>query len=305
MGFMQKLADGLAKAREKFLVKLDALIVGRKIDESLYEELEELLILNDVGVTASARLLKHLRKLVSERKVQEGHFLRPLLQEIVSERLGKPEAIELQQGRLNVFLVVGVNGVGKTTSIGKLAQYYREQGLKIMCAAGDTFRAAAAQQLEIWAERAGVQVIAHAAGGDPAAVVYDALHSARAKGIDLLLVDTAGRLHNKTNLMQELGKVRRIIEREAPDALREILLVVDASTGQNALSQVREFAEIVPLTGIILTKLDGTAKGGIVLAIREEQQVPIKLIGVGEKASDLRPFDPQEFAAALLSSKTP
>lgn len=301
MGFMRKLTDGLTKTREKFLAKLDVLLVGRRIDESLYEELEELLILNDVGVAASARLIAHLRKVVSERRVQEGHCLRPLLQEVVSERFGKSEAIKLQQGSLNVLLVVGVNGVGKTTSIGKLAQYYCEQGLKVMCAAADTFRAAAVHQLEIWGERAGVQVIAHAAGGDPAAVVYDALHSARAKGIDLLLVDTAGRLHNKTNLMQELSKVRRIIEREAPGALREILLVVDASTGQNALSQVREFSQIVPLTGIILTKLDGTAKGGIVLAIQEEQQVPIKLIGVGEKATDLRPFDPQEFAAALLS----
>ena len=301
MGFMRKLTDGLTKTREKFLAKLDVLLVGRRIDESLYEELEELLILNDVGVAASARLIAHLRKLVSERRVQEGHCLRPLLQEVVSERFGKSEAIKLQQGSLNVLLVVGVNGVGKTTSIGKLAQYYCEQGLKVMCAAADTFRAAAVHQLEIWGERAGVQVIAHAAGGDPAAVVFDALHSARAKGIDLLLVDTAGRLHNKTNLMQELSKVRRIIEREAPGALREILLVVDASTGQNALSQVREFSQIVPLTGIILTKLDGTAKGGIVLAIQEEQQVPIKLIGVGEKATDLRPFDPQEFAAALLS----
>ncbi len=301
MGFMRKLTDGLTKTREQFLAKLDALLVGRRIDESLYEELEELLILNDVGVAASARLIAHLRKVVSERRVQEGHCLRPLLQEVVSERFGKSEAIKLQQGSLNVLLVVGVNGVGKTTSIGKLAQYYCEQGLKVMCAAADTFRAAAVHQLEIWGERAGVQVIAHAAGGDPAAVVFDALHSARAKGIDLLLVDTAGRLHNKTNLMQELSKVRRIIEREAPGALREILLVVDASTGQNALSQVREFSQIVPLTGIILTKLDGTAKGGIVLAIQEEQQVPIKLIGVGEKATDLRPFDPQEFAAALLS----
>ncbi len=301
MGFIQKLTDSLAKTRAKFLVKLDALIVGRKIDEALYEELEELLILNDVGAAASARLVAQLRKLVRERKVLEGHQLRPLLQEIVSERFGKPKAIELQQGRLNVFLVVGVNGVGKTTSIGKLAQHYSEQGLKVMCAAGDTFRAAAAHQLEIWGERAGVQVVAHTAGSDPAAVVYDALHSARAKNIDLLLVDTAGRLHNKSNLMQELSKVRRIIEREAQGALRETLLVVDATTGQNALSQVKEFAEIVPLTGIILTKLDGTAKGGIVLAIQEEQQVPIKLIGVGEKAADLRPFDPQEFAAALLS----
>jgi fused signal recognition particle receptor len=301
MGFMQKLADSLTKTREKFVAKLDTLITGRAIDECLYEELEELLILHDVGVAASARLVAELRKLAHQRKVKEGHLIRPLLQEIISERFGKRREVLLQSGKLNVFLVVGVNGVGKTTSIGKLAQSYREQGLKVMLAAGDTFRAAAAHQLEIWGERAGVQVVAHAAGGDPAAVVYDALHSARAKGIDLLLVDTAGRLHNKTNLMQELGKVRRIIEREAPGALQEILLVVDATTGQNALTQVREFAEIVPLTGIILTKLDGTAKGGIVLAIQEEQKVPIKLIGVGEKAQDLRPFDPQEFAAALLS----
>ena len=300
MGFMQRLADSLVKTREKFIAKLDKLLTGRAVDESLYEELEELLILHDVGVAASARLVAELRKLASERRVKEGHLIRPLLQEIISARFGKRREILLKAGKLNVVLVVGVNGVGKTTSIGKLAQLYRERGLKVMCAAGDTFRAAAAHQLEIWGERAGVQVVAHAPGGDPAAVVFDALHSARAKGIDLLLVDTAGRLHNKTNLMQELGKVRRIIEREAPGALQEILLVVDASTGQNALSQVREFAEIVPLTGIILTKLDGTAKGGIVLAIQEEQKVPIKLIGIGEKATDLRPFDPEEFAAALL-----
>ena len=300
MGFMQRFADSLVKTREKFIARLDKLLTGRAVDESLYEELEELLILHDVGVAASARLVAELRKLANERRVKEGHLIRPLLQEIISARFGKRREILLKAGTLSVVLVVGVNGVGKTTSIGKLAQLYREQGLKVMCAAGDTFRAAAAHQLEIWGERAGVQVVAHAPGGDPAAVVFDALHSARAKGIDLLLVDTAGRLHNKTNLMQELGKVRRIIEREAPGALQEILLVVDASTGQNALSQVREFTEIVPLTGIILTKLDGTAKGGIVLAIEEEQKVPIKLIGVGEKATDLRRFDPEEFAAALL-----
>lgn len=301
IGFLHKLADSLAKTRHGFLAKLDAVVTGRKIDDSLYEELEELLILHDVGAVASAKLISELRRLVRERKVLVGQELRPLLQEIIAKRLGERSEIALQAGNLNIMLIVGVNGVGKTTTIGKLAQHYREQGLKVMCAAGDTFRAAAAQQLEIWGERAGVPVIAHAIGGDPAAVVYDALHSARAKQVDVLLIDTAGRLHNKANLMQELGKMRRIIEREAHGALREVLLVVDATTGQNALSQTKEFAEIVPLTGIILTKLDGTAKGGIVLAIKEEQRVPIKLIGVGEKAGDLRPFDPVEFAAALLA----
>lgn len=282
------------------MAQIDAVISGRKIDEEMYEELEDLLIMHDVGVAATTNLLKELRRLVKERKVLDGEGLRPLLKEIVSKSLGEKQPLQLEAGTLNIFLVVGVNGVGKTTTIGKLAQRYKEQGLKVMVAAGDTFRAAASSQLEIWAERAGVYLVSHADGADPAAVVFDAVHSARAKKIDLLLVDTAGRLHNKSNLMQELSKIRRIIDREAENSLREVLLVVDATTGQNALVQAKEFAQIVPVTGIVLTKLDGTAKGGIVIAINQEQKIPIKIIGVGEKISDLRDFDPQEFAEALF-----
>ena len=300
MGFFQKLKEGIEKTRQGFMAKIDAVISGRKIDEELYEELEDLLIMHDVGVAATTNLLKELRRLVKERKVLDGEGLRPLLKEIVSKSLGEKQPLQLEPGTLNIFLVVGVNGVGKTTTIGKLAQRYQEQGLKVMVAAGDTFRAAASSQLEIWAERAGVYLVSHTDGADPAAVVFDAVHSARAKKIDLLLVDTAGRLHNKSNLMQELSKIRRIIDREAENSLREVLLVVDATTGQNALVQAKEFAQIVPVTGIILTKLDGTAKGGIVIAINQEQKIPIKIIGVGEKISDMRDFDPQEFAEALF-----
>ncbi|KAF0197957.1 MAG: fused signal recognition particle receptor [Bacillota bacterium] len=282
------------------MAQIDALLSGRKIDEEMYEELEDLLIMHDVGVTAATNLLRDLRRLVKDRKILDGEGLRLLLKEIISNSLGEKKPLRLEPGTLNIFLVVGVNGVGKTTTIGKLAQRYKEQGLKVMVAAGDTFRAAASSQLEIWAERAGVYLVSHADGADPAAVVFDAVHSARAKKIDLLLVDTAGRLHNKSNLMQELGKIRRIIDREAEHSLREVLLVVDATTGQNALVQAKEFAQIVPVTGIVLTKLDGTAKGGIVIAINQEQKIPIKIIGVGEKISDLRDFDPQEFAEALF-----
>jgi len=300
LGFFQKLKAGIEKTRQGFMAQIDALLSGRKIDEEMYEELEDLLIMHDVGVTAATNLLRDLRRLVKDRKILDGEGLRLLLKEIISNSLGEKKPLRLEPGTLNIFLVVGVNGVGKTTTIGKLAQRYKEQGLKVMVAAGDTFRAAASSQLEIWAERAGVYLVSHADGADPAAVVFDAVHSARAKKIDLLLVDTAGRLHNKSNLMQELGKIRRIIDREAEHSLREVLLVVDATTGQNALVQAKEFAQIVPVTGIVLTKLDGTAKGGIVIAINQEQKIPIKIIGVGEKISDLRDFDPQEFAEALF-----
>jgi len=283
------------------MAKLTEVITGRKIDESLFEELEELLLLHDVGVLATTHLLDELRKISRERKLTDGQELRNVMKEIAARGLGQKQALRYVPGTLNVFLVVGVNGVGKTTTIGKLAERYKQDGAKVMVAAGDTFRAAASSQLQIWAARAGVPVISHADGSDPAAVVFDALHAARARGIDLLIIDTAGRLHNKSNLMQELGKIRRIIDREAANALQEVLLVIDATTGQNALMQAREFAQVVPLTGIVLTKLDGTAKGGIVLAIAKEQQIPIKLVGVGEKIADLRDFDPQEFAEALFS----
>jgi len=301
MGFFQRIKEGLERTRQGFMAKLTEVITGRKIDESLFEELEELLLLHDVGVLATTHLLDELRKISRERKLTDGQELRNVMKEIAARGLGQKQPLRMVPGTLNVFLVVGVNGVGKTTTIGKLAERYKQDGAKVMVAAGDTFRAAASSQLQIWAARAGVPVISHADGSDPAAVVFDALHAARARGVDLLIIDTAGRLHNKSNLMQELGKIRRIIDREAANALQEVLLVIDATTGQNALMQAREFAQVVPLTGIVLTKLDGTAKGGIVLAIAKEQQIPIKLVGVGEKIADLRDFDPQEFAEALFS----
>lgn len=301
MGFFQRIKEGLERTRQGFMAKLTEVITGRKIDESLFEELEELLLLHDVGVLATTHLLEELRKQSRERKLTDGQELRNVMKEIAARGLGHKQPLRYVPGTLNVFLVVGVNGVGKTTTIGKLAERYKQEGAKVMVAAGDTFRAAASSQLQIWATRAGVPVISHADGSDPAAVVFDALHAARARGVDLLIIDTAGRLHNKSNLMQELGKIRRIIDREAANALQEVLLVIDATTGQNALIQAREFAQVVPLTGIVLTKLDGTAKGGIVLAIAKEQQIPIKLVGVGEKIADLRDFDPQEFAEALFA----
>ncbi len=296
-----RLREGLQKTRQGFIARLEAALSGSKIDGALYEELEELLIASDVGVEAALAIIGELRKRVREQKVSDAAQLRGVLKAIVAEKLGAVEPLRVTRGQLNIVLVVGVNGVGKTTSIGKLAARYHGEGFKVMLAAADTFRAAAASQLEIWADRAGVAIVSHAEGADPAAVVYDAIHSARAKGIELLLIDTAGRLHNKSNLMQELAKIRRIIEREAPSLLREVLLVLDATTGQNALSQAREFGQIVPLSGAILTKLDGTAKGGIVIAIAMDHRLPIKLVGVGEKVADLQEFVPADYAEALFA----
>lgn len=301
MSMFSKLRDGLQKTRQGFVAKLEAALSGRRIDESLYEELEEALIASDVGVEATLIIIDELRKQVREQKVSDASQLRNLLKGIIVEKLGQPQPLCLVPGQLNIFLVVGVNGVGKTTTIGKLAARYQSQGVKVMLAAADTFRAAAASQLQIWADRAGVAIVSHGEGADPAAVVYDAIHSARAKGIDLLLIDTAGRLHNKSNLMQELAKVRRIIDREAPSLLQEVILVLDATTGQNALTQAREFGQIVPLSGAVLTKLDGTAKGGIVIAIAMNHKLPIKLVGIGEKVTDLQDFIPAEYAEALFS----
>jgi len=300
MSFLQRMREGLEKTRQGFMAGLSELITGRKIDDSLYDELEELLLRHDVGVPATEHLIAELRKVVREKKAT-AEQLRQLIKELVIKGLGPKESLRKLPGELNVYFVVGVNGVGKTTTIGKLAQRFKAEGARVMVAAGDTFRAAASSQLMIWAERAGVDVVSHADGSDPAAVVFDALHAARSRRIDCLIIDTAGRLHNKSNLMQELGKIRRIIEREAPNALQEILLVIDATTGQNALVQAQEFSQIVPVSGIVLTKLDGTAKGGIVLAIAKEQKIPIKLVGLGEKLGDLRDFDPQEFAEALFA----
>lgn len=297
-----KLKEGLTKTRQGLVEKVEQLITFRKtIDEELYEELEDVLIQADVGVNTTLRLLEGLRREVKERKITESADLKELLKEQISlvlQNQGSP--LNLPEGQTAVILVVGVNGAGKTTTIGKLAYRYRQQGKRVVVAAADTFRAAAIDQLEIWGNRAGVEVISHKEGSDPAAVVFDALQAARSRRADILIADTAGRLHTKVNLMEELKKVRRVVEREYPDAPHEVLLVLDATTGQNAIQQAKMFTEAAGVTGIVLTKLDGTAKGGIVIAIGDELQIPVKLIGIGEQMDDLRDFSAQEFIEALF-----
>lgn len=300
MSFFNKLKQGLQKTRQGFIGKIEQLITGRKIDEELYEELEELLITSDVGVRTALDLVEELRESARAQRLTEGEELRELLQQQLRQLLGEPVALNIEPGRLNVVLVVGVNGVGKTTTIAKLANRCKQNGLKVMLAAGDTFRAAASEQLEIWSKRIGVPILRHDEGADPAAVVYDALQSAKARNMDVLIVDTAGRLHTKSNLMNELGKIGRVVARECPEAPHEVLLVIDATTGQNAVVQAEQFAASVPLTGLALTKMDGTAKGGIIFAIANQKQLPVKLIGVGETLDDLRDFQPDEFVAALF-----
>lgn len=300
-GFFSKLKEGLTKTRDQFVSKVEQILTGRrKIDEELYEELEEVLIRSDVGVNTSLELVEGLRKEVKKRKLQEAEELRGVLKELIAELLGQEESMNFAERGPSIFLVVGVNGVGKTTTIGKLAHYFRSEGKKVILAAGDTFRAAAIDQLEVWGQRADVEVIKQKEGADPAAVAYDALQSAKSRGADIVIMDTAGRLHNKVNLMEELRKVRRVIEREIPGAPHEVLLVLDATTGQNALQQAKLFQEVAGVTGIVLTKLDGTAKGGVVLGIQGEIDIPVKWIGVGEGMEDLRPFNPQDFAEALF-----
>ncbi len=302
MGFFAKLKEGLTKTRVQFVSKVEEILTGRrKIDEDLYEELEEVLIRSDVGVNTSLELVNRLRQEVKKRKLQEAVELKDVLKELISEILGEEEPLNFADQGPSIILVVGVNGVGKTTTIGKLAHYFRSEGKKVILAAGDTFRAAAIDQLEIWGQRAGVEIIKQREGADPAAVAYDAIQSAKSRGVDLVIMDTAGRLHNKVNLMEELRKVKRVIEREIPGAPHEVLLVLDATTGQNALQQAKLFQEVAGVTGIVLTKLDGTAKGGVVLGIQGEIKIPVKWIGVGEGMEDLRPFVPQDFANALFN----
>lgn len=301
-GFFAKLKEGLTKTRDQFVSKVEELLTGhRKIDEELYEELEEILIRSDVGVTTSLQLVQRLRQEVKKRKLSEAQELREVLKEEIADLLGDEVLLQFAEEGPSVLLVVGVNGVGKTTTIGKLAHYFKDEGKKVILAAGDTFRAAAIDQLEVWGQRAGVEVIKQREGADPAAVAYDAIHYAKTRGIDLVIMDTAGRLHNKVNLMEELRKVKRVIEREIPGAPHEVLLVLDATTGQNALQQAKLFQEVAGVTGIVLTKLDGTAKGGVVLGIQGEVKIPVKWVGVGEGMEDLRPFVPQDFANALFS----
>ncbi len=302
MGFFNKIAQGLKKTRDSMMGKVDALLNSfTKIDEDFFEELEENLIMADVGAVTAARICDRLRKKVKEEGLASPDQVRGGLKQIISQMLEGPSELDLST-KPSVILVIGVNGVGKTTTIGKLANNLRQQGKKVLLAAADTFRAAAIDQLQIWADRAQVDLVRHEEGSDPAAVVFDAINAGTARGCDVVICDTAGRLHNKKNLMDELSKIARVIEREAPGCAKEVLLVLDATTGQNALNQAKLFREAAGLTGLVLTKLDGTARGGVVIGIREELDIPIKYIGVGEQIDDLRPFDPVEFTNALFQN---
>ena len=302
MGFFNKIAQGLKKTRDSMMGKVDVLLNSfTKIDEDFFEELEENLIMADVGAVTAARICDRLRKKVKEEGLASPDQVRGGLKQIISQMLEGPSELDLST-KPSVILVIGVNGVGKTTTIGKLANNLRQQGKKVLLAAADTFRAAAIDQLQIWADRAQVDLVRHEEGSDPAAVVFDAINAGTARGCDVVICDTAGRLHNKKNLMDELSKIARVIEREAPGCAKEVLLVLDATTGQNALNQAKLFREAAGLTGLVLTKLDGTARGGVVIGIREELDIPIKYIGVGEQIDDLRPFDPVEFANALFQN---
>ncbi|NLI60581.1 MAG: signal recognition particle-docking protein FtsY [Clostridiales bacterium] len=298
-GLFSRLKKGLGKARQGFTERVDELIkYYREIDDDFFDELEEILITADVGVNTTIEIVDELRDQVREKKIGHVEKIRELLREKIVNILANEDDFELKTP--TVFLVVGVNGVGKTTTIGKLANLYKKEGKSILMAAGDTFRAAATEQLQIWGDRSGVQVISQAEGSDPAAVIFDAVQAARARDTDLLICDTAGRLHSKKNLMKELEKINRVIDREYPTAQKEVLLVLDATTGQNAVAQAKLFKEAVGITGIVLTKLDGTAKGGVIVAIKSELDVPIRFIGVGEQLDDLQPFVPQDFAEALF-----
>ncbi len=304
MGFFDKIKAGLAKTRGVIAEKLDAVVKAfRIVDEDLLDELEEALILSDLGVDTATDVVERLRVEVKAGRLRESTQVRDTLARILAEMTGgaDPEMRKLKLGtKPSVVLVIGVNGAGKTTTIGKLAYNLKAEGKSVLLAAGDTFRAAAADQLEIWADRAGVDIVRQTEGADPAAVVYDALAAAKARGTDVVLVDTAGRLQNKTNLMKELEKISRVIDKTLPGADRETLLVLDGTTGQNALSQAKAFAETAGITGIVLTKLDGTAKGGVVISISHTMGIPVKYIGVGEKIDDLLPFNPEDFVKALF-----
>ena len=302
MGFFKKIYDGLAKTRKSLSTAVDNVFKNfRKIDDEFFEELEEALILADCGALASAEIIDELREKVKKEKINEVDLIRPALIELISEKITSPSELEIKSP--TVIMIIGVNGVGKTTTIGKLASIYTSLGKKVVIAAGDTFRAAAIEQLEVWANRAGATLIKHSANSDPGAVVFDAVASAKARGADILLIDTAGRLQNKKNLMAELNKCSRIVEKEFAEAHRETFLVLDAVTGQNAISQAKEFNEIAKITGIVLTKLDGTAKGGIVISILSQFNIPIRYIGVGEGINDLMDFVPEDFAKSLFQNE--
>jgi fused signal recognition particle receptor len=301
MGFFDRLKEGLAKTRKSFIEKVESIFTGQKIDEQTLEELEEILIMSDVGTKAASEIMTVIREKAKSGEAEDLDSVKALLKKEMTGILGAPQPLSVHGNKPFVILTVGVNGVGKTTTIGKLASRFRAQGLSVLLAAGDTFRAAGIEQLEIWAQRADTQFVKHQKGSDPAAVAFDAVVAAQSRGIDAVIIDTAGRLHTKSNLMEELKKIRRSIEKAMQGPPQETLLVVDATTGQNALRQAEMFKEAVGITGIALTKLDGTAKGGIVFAIKKGLEIPVKLIGVGEGIEDLRDFDPKEFVEALFS----
>ena len=303
-GFFSRLVQGLTKTRDNIVSGIDSIFSGfSAIDEDFYEEIEETLIMGDLGIQTTMAIMERLRETVKEQHIKEPAECKKILIDSIKKQMDLGENAYEFEKRKSVVLVIGVNGVGKTTSAGKLAGQLKDEGHKVLLAAADTFRAGAIEQLTEWAHRAGVEIIAQQEGSDPAAVVYDAVSAAKSRGTDVLICDTAGRLHNKKNLMEELKKINRIIDREYPDAYRENLVVLDGTTGQNALSQARQFMEVADVTGIILTKLDGTAKGGIAVAIQSELGIPVKYIGIGEKIDDLQKFDADQFVNALFDVK--
>ena len=302
MGLFKKIKEGLKKTRKAVMGQIDSVIKSfTKIDEELFEEIEELLVMGDVGVATAEKICSELRVRVKKRGITDPQEINGLLQEIITEMLSGDNELDIST-QPSIILVIGVNGVGKTTTIGKLAKQLSDQGKRVLLAAADTFRAAAIDQLDIWAQRSGCEIIKQSEGSDPAAVIFDAIAAAKARKADVIICDTAGRLHNKRHLMDELAKINRIIDRELPDAAKEKLLVLDATTGQNAVNQAEQFRQATGITGIVLTKLDGTAKGGVVLAIKDGLGIPVKYIGVGEQIDDLQPFDAQDFARALFDN---
>jgi len=303
MGVFQRLFGGMQKTRDSMDGAIDATMDGRELTEEVFEELEEILIMSDTGMQTAVQIIDELRERAKKQRIKRAGEVKIALREIVAELLGGETELDMIT-MPDIILVIGVNGVGKTTSIGKIAALYKTEGKQVLLGAADTFRAAAIEQLEVWAGRAGVELIKHREGADPAAVVFDTIQAGKARGVDLIICDTAGRLHNKKNLMDELGKIYRVIDRELPYSDREVLLVLDGTTGQNAVNQAKEFKDIAEVTGIILTKLDGTAKGGVVLNIKNELKIPVKFIGVGEQIDDLQPFNAADFAAALFGEES-
>lgn len=301
MGFFDKLKAGLAKTKQNLIDKIDEVVFDRKIDESTLEEIEEILLASDIGTKATTDIISKIREKIKNDQLHHSEDMRLVIKREMIRLLGNSQSLKISKDRPFVILTVGVNGVGKTTTIGKLASRYKSEGYSVLIAAADTFRAAAIEQIEIWAKRSGAELIKHQSGSDPAAVAFDAIEAAKHRGIDIVIIDTAGRLHTKSPLMEELKKITRVIKKSVPEAPHETLLVVDATTGQNAIRQAHIFNEAIGITGIVLTKLDGTAKGGIVFAIYKEFNIPIKLIGIGEGIDDLRDFEPESFVKAIFN----